>query len=87
MIRFNGTYRTFITLPFVIILGLILALCVNVLINRLKGPIIFITLLAFIITPVIGALSIKWLFIGDGILTLFLENILDKDTALIRYHH
>ena len=73
---------TFITLPFEIILGLILALCVNVLINRLKGPIIFITLLPFIITPVIGALSIKWLFIGDGILTLFLENILDKDIAL-----
>ncbi|MAC98156.1 MAG: ABC transporter permease [Euryarchaeota archaeon] len=80
-LRFTLTF-TFITLPFVIILGLILALCVNVLINRLKGPIIFITLLPFIITPVIGALSIKWLFIGDGILTLFLENILDKDIAL-----
>ena len=68
-LRFTLTF-TFITLPLVIILGLILALSVNVLINRLKGPIIFITLLPFIITPVIGALSIKWLFIGDGILTL-----------------
>jgi len=80
-LRFTLTF-TFLTLPFILILGLCLALCVNALVNKLKGPVIFITLLPFIITPVIGALSIKWLFIGDGILTSFLEYLLDKDIAI-----
>ena len=80
-LRFTLTF-TFLTLPFILILGLCLALCVNALVDKLKGPVIFITLLPFIITPVIGALSIKWLFIGDGILTSFLEYLLDRDIAI-----
>ena len=80
-LRFTITF-TFITLPFVLFFGMCLALCVNNLVNRLKGPVIFITLLPFIITPVIGSLSIKWLFIGDGIVTSLLEYILDKDIAV-----
>ena len=40
------------------------------------------TLLPFIITPVIGALSIRWLFIGDGILTAGIEWWLDRDIAM-----
>jgi multiple sugar transport system permease protein len=40
------------------------------------------SLLPFIITPVIGSLSIKWLFIGDGILTVFLEWIQQKDISV-----
>jgi multiple sugar transport system permease protein len=35
-----------------------------------------------IITPVIGALAIRWLFIGDGILTAFLEWWLMRDIAM-----
>ena len=80
-LRFTITF-TFITLPFVLFLGMCLALCVNNLLSRLKGPLIFITLLPFIITPVIGSLSIKWLFIGDGIVTSLLEYILEKDIAV-----
>jgi len=71
-LRFTLTF-TFITLPFILIFGLILALCVNALTQRMRGSIIFIILLPFIITPIIGSLSIKWLFIGDGIITAFLE--------------
>ncbi len=48
----------------------------------MKGYVIFISLLPFIIKPVIGALSIRWLFIGDGILTAFLEWWLERDIAL-----
>ena len=36
---------------------------------------IFVSLLPFIITPVIGALSIRWLFVGDGILTAALQTL------------
>lgn len=70
---------TLITWPLVILVGLSLALVVNNATKRIRGPVIFISLLPFIITPVIGALSIRWLFVGDGIMTAFLEWWLQKD--------
>ena len=73
---------TLVTLPLVIIVGLGIALAVNNAAKSIRGPIIFVSLLPFIITPVIGALSIRWLFIGDGILTQALEAWLDRDLAL-----
>ena len=50
--------------------------------RAIRGPIIFVSLLPFIITPVIGALSIRWLFIGDGIMTALLEWWLARDIAM-----
>jgi len=64
---------TLITLPLVIGVGLLIALTVNNAAKALRGPVIFISLLPFIITPVIGSLSIYWLFVGDGILTAMME--------------
>ena len=64
-----------ITTPFVIILGFLSALAVNKMTNRLKAIFIPATLLPFIITPVVGALSIKWLFIDNAVITVMLENI------------
>ena len=80
-LRFTLTF-TFITLPLVVGLGLLIALAVNSTMATIRGPIIFFTLLPFIVTPVIGALAIRWLFIGDGILTVALEAILDRELAL-----
>ena len=71
-----------ITLPLVIFLGLLIALTVNNLTRSIKGPVIFISLLPFIITPIIGALAIRWLFVGEGILTAFLEYLMQKDIAM-----
>ncbi len=73
---------TLLTLPIVLITGLAIALVVNNTIKSAKGPAIFISLLPFIITPVIGALSVRWLFIGDGILTAFIEWYLERDIAM-----
>ncbi|MDE0112775.1 MAG: sugar ABC transporter permease [Albidovulum sp.] len=73
---------TLVTMPLVIGTGLLIALTVNGTIQSIKGPVIFVSLLPFIITPVIGALSIRWLFIGDGILTAALEAWLDRDIAM-----
>jgi multiple sugar transport system permease protein len=73
---------TLVTLPLVLGFGLAIALAVNNAARSIRGPVIFISLLPFIITPVIGALSIRWLFIGDGILTSALEMWLDRDLAL-----
>jgi multiple sugar transport system permease protein len=80
-LRFTLTF-TLITLPLVLGMGLAIALAVNRLGQSLKGPVIFISLLPFIITPVIGALSIRWLFYGDGILTAALEWWLARDIAM-----
>ena len=73
---------TLITLPLAVGLGLLIALAVNNLTQVVRGQVIFVSLLPFIITPVIGALSIRWLFIGDGILTAFLEWWLARDIAM-----
>lgn len=74
-LRFTLTF-TLVTLPFVIGFGLLIALMVNNTLRALRGPIIFVSLLPYIITPVIGALSIRWLFISDGILTVALSQML-----------
>jgi multiple sugar transport system permease protein len=71
-LRFTLSF-TLITLPLVLVTGLGLALAVNNLTRSIRGPVIFVTLLPFIITPVIGALAIRWLFVGDGILTRMME--------------
>jgi len=80
-LRFTLTF-TLLTLPLVILVGLALTIAVNNVTKHIRGPVIFITLLPFIITPVIGALSIRWLFIGDGIMTAMLESWLQRDIAM-----
>lgn len=80
-LRFTLVF-TLLTLPLVLGLGLVIALAVNNTLKRIKGPVIFVSLLPFIITPVIGALAIRWLFIGDGILTAGLEWWLGRDIAM-----
>lgn len=80
-LRFTLTFTLF-TLPLVIVTGLAIALVVNNAVHAIRGPAIFVSLLPFIITPVIGALSIRWLFVGDGILTRLLESWLGRDISL-----
>lgn len=83
-LRFTLTF-TLVTLPLALLLGMALALAVNRAARMIRGPVIFVTLLPFIITPVIGALSIRWLFIGDGILTAALEWALERDIAVFAH--
>ena len=73
-LRFTLTF-TFATLPLVLGLGLAIALAVDATVRSLRGPAIFVSLLPYVITPVVGALSIRWLFVGDGIGTAGLEGL------------
>ena len=66
---------TFTTLPFVLVIGFLLALGVNNVTNRLKGMFITASLLPFIITPVVAALSIKWLFRDNGLVPYLLSHV------------
>ena len=83
-LRFTLTF-TFVTLPLILLLGLALALALNATTRRVRGPVIFASLLPFIITPVIGSLSIRWLFDSDGILTAALERILGHPVAMLSH--
>lgn len=72
-LKFTMIY-TFATLPFVLVIGFLLALGVNNVTNKLKGMFITASLLPFIITPVVAALSIKWLFRDNGLVPYVLSN-------------
>ena len=66
-LTFTLTY-TFVTTPFVLLLGLVVAFAINNLTQSIRGPVIFASLLPMIITPLIGALVLFWMIDGNGIL-------------------
>lgn len=80
-LRFTLTF-TLLTQPIVIALGLAAALAAEATVARLRGVVTFVFLLPFFITPIIGALSVRWLFIGDGVLTIALERLTGQELAL-----
>lgn len=59
---------TFIVTPLVLALGFFVALGVNSLPSRIKGPTIFVSLLPMIVTPLIGSLILFWMIDAQGIL-------------------
>ncbi len=74
---------TFLVTPLVIILGLIIALAVNALHARLKGLVIFFSLLPFVVTPLIGGLVLFWMIDSRGILGSALQYLAgDPDLSL-----
>lgn len=58
----------FIVTPMVILSGLVIALAVNTVTARLKGIVIFFSLLPFVINPLIGSLVLFWMIDSRGIL-------------------
>ena len=79
-LAFTLTY-TFVVTPLVLILGFCIALTVNSLPKRVKGPTIFVSLLPMIVTPLIGSLILFWMIDAEGILGSSLQWIFD-DPAL-----
>ena len=74
---------TLVVTPFVILLGLMIALGVNALPRLLKGPTIFVTLLPMIVTPLIGGLVLFWMIDSRGVLGATLIDIFnDPDLSL-----
>lgn len=64
---FTLTFVAIVT-PFTIALGLLVALSINTLHRRLKGVMIFFSLLPFTITPLIGSLILFWMIDSRGII-------------------
>ena len=59
---------TFIVTPFVVIVGFLVALNVNALYQKLRGLVVFLSLLPFVINPLIGSLVLFWMIDSRGIL-------------------
>ena len=73
-LQFTLVY-TLATTPIVLGGGLLLALAVNRATRALRGAFIAASLLPFIITPVVGALAIKWLFRDNGLVPHLLAQV------------
>lgn len=50
-----------------------LALAVNSVTERLRGSLVFATLLPMIVTPVVSSLAIFWMFLDSGVVTAMIE--------------
>ncbi|MGB0464947.1 MAG: sugar ABC transporter permease, partial [Candidatus Puniceispirillaceae bacterium] len=59
---------TFTVTPVLIIFGLMIALGVNAISEKIKGLVIFVSLLPLIVTPLIGSLILFWMIDSRGIL-------------------
>ena len=75
-LSFTLVYTAVVT-PFVIVLGLFIALGVNRLPRIARGPTIFASLLPMIVTPLIGSLILFWMVDADGIIGATLQLIFD----------
>lgn len=85
-----------ITTPGMLALGLALALAVNSVPRLFRGSVIAASLLPLVITPLVGALSIYWMFLDNGVATwalsaigagriYFMENALTMRGLIIFY--
>ena len=66
-LAFTLTYTALVT-PLSIILGFVIALSVNAVPRLMRGPMIFVSLLPMIVTPLVGALILFWMVDARGIL-------------------
>ena len=64
---------TFVVTPLVIIFGFVIAVAVNSAVKRVRGPLIFFSLLPMMITPLVGALILFWMVDARGIVGASLQ--------------
>ncbi|MFN4009036.1 MAG: carbohydrate ABC transporter permease [Pannonibacter sp.] len=71
---FTLTYTLVVT-PLSILLGFVVALAVNAVPRFLRGPMIFVSLLPMIITPLVGALILFWMVDARGVLGALIQSL------------
>ena len=69
---------TFVVTPLVIVFGFIIALGVNSINQRLKGVMVFFSLLPMIVTPLVGSLILFWMIDSRGIIGTALQIIFEN---------
>lgn len=74
----------FLVTPLAMALGFAIALAVNTLPRLLKGPVIFVSILPMIITPLVGSLILAWMFNPSGILGATLQDLFNDPGLSLR---
>ena len=82
-LSFTVVYTAVVT-PLVLLLGLAIAIGVNALPRLLKGPSIFVSLLPFLVTPLVGSLILFWMVDADGIIGATLQRIFDDNSLSLK---
>jgi ABC-type sugar transport system permease subunit len=77
-------FYTFVVTPLAMILGFIIALAVNAVTARLKGIVIFFSLLPMIITPLVGALILFWMINSQGIIGASLQDLFNDPNLSLK---
>ena len=73
---FTLTYCIFVT-PNVLLLGFIIALSLNAISRKIRGPLIFGTILPMIVTPLVGSLVLFWMIDSQGIIGANIQNLMN----------
>ena len=63
--------------PNVLLLGFIIALSLNAVARRIRGPLIFGTILPMIVTPLVGSLVLFWMIDSQGIIGANIQNLMN----------
>ena len=82
-LTFTLTY-TFVVTPMVLLLGMAVAVGVNNLPRTLKGAAIFISLLPFLVTPLVGSLILFWMVDGDGVIGATIQSIFNDPNLSLK---
>lgn len=82
-LAFTLTY-TFVCTPALIALGFAIAVSVNSLHRRLKGLVIFFSLLPMIVTPLVGSLILFWMIDSRGVLGSLIQYLADDPTLSLK---
>lgn len=75
---------TFTVTPLLIVLGLMIALAVNRVSARLKGIVIFFSLLPMIVTPLVGSLILFWMIDSRGVLGSLIQWIANDPSLSLK---
>ena len=73
---FTLTYCIIVT-PCVLLLGFIIALSLNAVSRKIRGPLIFGTVLPMIVTPLVGSLVLFWMVDAEGIIGANLQILMN----------
>ncbi|SEN79813.1 carbohydrate ABC transporter permease [Palleronia pelagia] len=82
-IAFTLTY-TFVVTPLTIVLGFVIAVAVNSAARAIRGPLIFVSLLPFIITPLVGSLVLFWMLDARGIIGSAMQVLADDPDLSVK---
>ena len=73
---FTLTYCIIVT-PCVLLLGFIIALSLNAVSRKIRGPLIFGTILPMIVTPLVGSLVLFWMVDAEGVIGANLQILMN----------